>query len=145
VQVTGQPSQPTIRFLRDGRAMALVRRNAGDRNGVIGVAHPPYREWQRTTTGVRIAGPNFIELPDGTLIAGARSYGKTSADNRMLLSKMTATSLTPLVELPSNGSDCGYPGLVWHEGFLWVSYNSSHEGKTCVYLAKVRLPGVSAK
>jgi predicted amidohydrolase len=145
VQVTGQPSQPTIRFLRDGRAMALVRRNAGDRNGVIGVARAPYREWQWTTTGVRIAGPNFIELPDGTLIAGARSYGKTYADNRMLLSKMTATSFEPLLELPGNGSDCGYPGLVWHDGLLWVSYNSSHEGKTSVYLAKVRLPGVAAK
>ena len=28
---------------------------------------------------------------------------------------------------------------VWHEELLWVSYYSSHEGKTSVYLAKVRL------
>jgi len=28
-----------------------------------------------------------------------------------------------------------------HEGLLWVSYYSSHEGKTSIYLAKVRLPG----
>jgi hypothetical protein len=32
-----------------------------------------------------------------------------------------------------------------HGGLLWVSYDSSHEGKTCVYLAKVRLPGVTAE
>ena len=31
-------------------------------------------------------------------------------------------------------------GLVWHAGLLWVSYYSSHEGKTSIYLAKVRLP-----
>jgi hypothetical protein len=24
---------------------------------------------------------------------------------------------------------------------LWVSYYSSHEARTCIYLAKVRLPG----
>lgn len=145
LSVTGQPNQPTLRFLRDGRAMALVRRNTEDKGGVIGVASPPYREWQWAKTTMRIAGPNFIELPDGRLIAGARSFGKKYADNRMLLSTMTSTSLTPLLELPSNGSDVGYPGLVWHDGLLWVSYNSSHEGKTCVYLAKVRLPDVTAK
>lgn len=145
LSVTGQPNQPTLRFLRDGRAMALVRRNTEDKGGIIGVAPPPYRDWQWAKTSMRISGPNFIELPDGTLIAGTRSYGKKYTDNRMLLSTMTATSLTPLLELPSNGSDVGYPGLVWHDGLLWVSYNSSHEGKTCVYLAKVRLPGVTAK
>jgi hypothetical protein len=28
---------------------------------------------------------------------------------------------------------------VWHEGLLWTSYYSSHEGKSAIYLAKVRL------
>jgi hypothetical protein len=27
-----------------------------------------------------------------------------------------------------------------HDGLLWVSYYASHEGKTSIYLAKVRLP-----
>lgn len=63
-------------------------------------------------------------------------------DNRILLSTMTETNLTPLLELPSNGSDVGYPGFLWHDGLLWVSYNSSHEGRTSVYLAKIK---VSAK
>jgi hypothetical protein len=139
LSVTGQPNQATQRFLSDGRAMALVRRNTEDRGGIIGVASTPYREWQWSKTNMRIAGPNFIEIPGGALIAGARYFGKKQVDNRMLLSTMTATSLTPLLELPSNGSDCGYPGMLWHDGVLWVSYNSSHEGKTCVYLAKVRL------
>jgi hypothetical protein len=54
---------------------------------------------------------------------------------------MTATSLAPLLELPSAGSDCGYPGLLWHDGRLWVSYHSSHEAKANIYLAQVRLAG----
>jgi hypothetical protein len=32
--------------------------------------------------------------------------------------------------------------MVWHEGLLWLSYYSSHEEKTSIYLAKVALPGV---
>ena len=30
--------------------------------------------------------------------------------------------------------------MVWHQGLLWISYYSSHEGKSSIYLAKVRLP-----
>src|SRR5205085_7380324 len=45
----------------------------------------------------------------------------------------------PVLTLPSGG-DTSYAGLVWHEGLLWVSYYSSHEGKASIYLAKVRLP-----
>ena len=31
------------------------------------------------------------------------------------------------------------PGLVWHDNLLWMSYYSSHEGKTSIYLAKIKL------
>ncbi|MDG9678819.1 hypothetical protein [Micromonospora sp. DH14] len=48
--------------------------------------------------------------------------------------------LTELIALPSGG-DTSYPGLVWHDDLLWVSYYSSHEGRTCVYLAEVTLTG----
>ncbi|WP_253289741.1 hypothetical protein [Verrucosispora sioxanthis] len=40
--------------------------------------------------------------------------------------------------LPSGG-DSSYPGLVWHDDRLHVSYYSSHEGHSCVYLAEVDL------
>jgi len=44
----------------------------------------------------------------------------------------------PVLTLPSGG-DCSYPGLVWHENLLWMSYYSSHEGKTSIYLAKIEI------
>lgn len=142
LQVPGQPNETTLRFLKDGRAVALVRREAGDRKGAIGVAQAPYREWQWTLLSVPLGGPNFIELPDGSLIAGSRGFGQTPGPH-MVLSKMTPAGLEPLLELPSGG-DCSYPGLCWHDGHLYVSYYSSHEGKTSIYLAKVKLPGVKA-
>lgn len=142
LQVPGQPNETTLRFLKDGRAVALVRREAGDRKGAIGVAQAPYREWQWTLLPVPLGGPNFIELPDGSLIAGSRGFGQTPGPH-MVLSRMTPAGLEPLLELPSGG-DCSYPGLCWHDGHLYVSYYSSHEGKTSIYLAKVKLPGVQA-
>jgi len=137
MQVTGQPNETTLRFLKDGSAMALVRREGGDKKGMIGTAAAPYREWKWTPLATVVQGQNFIELPDGRLIAGSRGVGKTPGAH-MILSKMTATSLEPILELPS-GSDCSYPGLLWHEDHLWVSYYSSHEGKSSIYIAKVKL------
>jgi hypothetical protein len=53
-----------------------------------------------------------------------------------VLARMTRTSYEPVLTLPSGG-DCSYPGMVWHDDRLWISYYSSHEGKTSIYLAKV--------
>ena len=47
--------------------------------------------------------------------------------------------LTEFLPLPSGG-DTSYAGMVLHDGLLWVSYYASHEGKTSIYLAKVKLP-----
>jgi hypothetical protein len=143
MQVPGQPNETTLRFLKDGSAMALVRRDAADKRGYIGTAAAPYRDWKWTPLATVVQGQNFIELPDGSLVAGSRGLGKTPGAH-MILSKMTASTLEPVLELPSGG-DCSYPGMLWHEGHLWVSYYSSHEGKTGIYIAKVKLPWVTAK
>ncbi|GEP44550.1 sialidase family protein [Brevifollis gellanilyticus] len=138
MQVPGQPNETTMRFLKDGTALALVRREAADKLGYIGSATAPYREWKWTPLNTVVQGQNFIQLPDGSLVAGSRGRGATPGAH-MVLYKMTPTSLEPMLELPSGG-DCSYPGMVFHKGHLWVSYYSSHEGKSAIYMAKVRLP-----
>jgi hypothetical protein len=47
-------------------------------------------------------------------------------------------TMTKMIKLPSGG-DTSYPGLVWHKGMLYVSYYSSHEAKTGIYLAKLKI------
>ena len=44
----------------------------------------------------------------------------------------------PGLTLPSGG-DTSYAGMVWHESVLWVSYYASHEGKTAIYLARLKV------
>ena len=82
-----------------------------------------------------MGGPNFIRLPTGKLVAGSREYGEKPTT---VLANMTRRSYEPFLTLPSGG-DTSYPGLAFHEGLLWVTYYSSHEGKTSIYLAKIRL------
>ena len=136
LSVPGKPNEGTVRFLPNGRALALVRREGGDATGWIGTSAPPYSLWQWRSAGVRIGGPNFIITPDGAMWAACRQYDNDAPAT--VMAKMSRTTLRPFLTLPSGG-DCSYPGLVLYRGALWVSYYSSHEGKASIYLACVKL------
>ena len=136
LDVSGKPNEATLRFTHRGDAVALVRREAGDASAWIGTSRPPYENWRWHPAGRRAGGPNFLMLPDLRMIGGFRDYRDDGPVT--VLARMTSRSLRPVLTLPSGG-DCSYPGLVWHRGQLWVSYYSSHERKTSIYLAKVRL------
>ncbi len=131
-----RPNETTLRFLPDGTMMALVRREAGNQRGWIGVSRRPYTQWKWHETRHRLGGPNFIVLPDGSMWAAGRDYAGKATN---VLARLGPGMYEPVLTFPSGG-DCSYPGLVWHDGLLWVSYYSSHEGKTSIYLAKVKLP-----
>jgi hypothetical protein len=104
---------------------------------LFGIAKSPYTKWEWKDAGAKIGGPQMIRLSDGRLIAGVRLY---DGGARMSIVEINRESgqLAELLKLPSGG-DCSYPGLVFYRNELWVSYYSSHEGKTAIYLARVAL------
>ncbi len=136
LDVPGHPNESTVRFLPDETMVALVRREGGNTFGWIGHSRPPYTDWEWHETKHRLGGPNFLRLPDGSLWAAGRSY---PGGAKTVLARMTLDQYEPVLTFPSGG-DTSYPGLVWHDGMLWMSYYSSHEGKTSIYLAKIQLP-----
>ena len=77
-------------------------------------------------------------MRDGRVVAAVRLYD-TSVRTSLTWVDPESGRLSEFLKLPSGG-DTGYAGLTWHDGVLWVSYYSSHEGQTCVYLAQVRIP-----
>jgi hypothetical protein len=143
MDVKGRPNETTLRFKSNGDAIAMVRREADDRMGYIGYASPPYTKWTWQVCNHRFGGQNFIQLPNGIWIAATRDYTNikpgSSAGTRTILAELGADGkLAPLVTFPSDG-DTSYPGLVWHDGTLAVSYYSSHEGKSAIYFARVKV------
>ena len=133
----GRSSETAIRFDSEGNAYALNRRN--DSSALLGKSSGGLKSWQWYDLGVKFSGfggPNLIETPYGW-IGGGRMHDGGS--NMSLTSiDMENLGMRRILRLPSSG-DCSYPGFVWHDNLLYVSYYSSHQGKASVYLAKVKL------
>ena len=130
----GAAAESTLLFRKDDSCVCLLRHPSVAR---VGIAKPPYKDWTWKMSNQRIGGPNVIELPDGRLVAAGRVY-KPQQHMALLWLDAENGEMTKFLKLPSGG-DCSYPGLVLHDGLLWVSYYSSHEGKSNIYLAKVRI------
>jgi hypothetical protein len=137
LDVPGHPNETTLRFTPTGGMVALVRREGGSQKGWVGTSTAPYKEWTWKELPARVGGPNFLLAPDGPAVAAVRLYdGKVRT--AVCLLDPSGGKLDEALTLPSGG-DTSYAGLVWHDGLLWVSYYSSHEGKSAVYLARVRV------
>jgi len=138
----GRPTEATLRFAGNGACYALSRR---DRSGneptsaMFGVSRGDYKKWTWHDLGAEFnsfGGPNFIQLPFGQWIAAGRMH-QGGAHTALTLLDVEKRKMTKLLKLPSGG-DTSYPGLAWHDDLLNVSYYSSHEGKTSIYLARVK-------
>jgi len=130
--------EDTILFRKDQSALCLLRHETGDKMAQLGTALPPYTDWKWRDLNLRIGGPNMLQLPDGRILAATRLYAGGVRTSLSWLDPKNG-KLIEVLKLPSGG-DTSYAGLVLHEGLLWISYYSSHEGKTSIYLAKVRIP-----
>ena len=87
-----------------------------------------------------LGGPNFLITPQGRFLAAGRQglptpYGYVE---QVILLEIKPDAENFLLSFPSSG-DSGYPGMVLDQDRLWLSYYSSHEGSTAVYLAEVAL------
>lgn len=130
----GYPNESALLFLPDERAICLLRRDPDQ--ALLGVAKPPYFDWQWQPLNCRIGGPQCLQLPDGRILAAVRLYdGRVRTSLAWL--DIDAAHLTEILQLPSGG-DTSYAGMVWHQGRLAVSYYSSHQGKTAVYFSRPR-------
>lgn len=135
LEVDTLPNESSIRFDGDDNMLILMRREA-NANGMLGISSPPYREWKWINLGFRLGGPNFILIKNGRLCLGTRLY-KPGIIRTVIYITDRQGRIDKAVELPSGG-DTSYPGmLIWRKK-LWISYYSSHEGKTSIYLAKIR-------
>jgi len=137
LDVPGKPNESTVEMLKKNKNRILVRREAApDNNGYLGYSQKDYTKWKWDDLGIRLGGPDIITLPNGKTIIGSRSF-RDNKPHTALFGLDKNGKAVELLELPS-GNDTSYPGLIVNNDELWVSYYSGHEGKTSIYLAKVK-------
>lgn len=142
LEVPGSPNEGTIRFLSDNKPLILLRRDGeGHDSAFIGTAPKPEGPWSWSDSGIHIGGPNFIEIPEKGLWAAGRLVRRGEGEffENVALFQMDEKRVSSVHILPSGGEDTSYPGLVWHDEHLWMSYYSSHEGSTAIYFAKLKI------
>jgi hypothetical protein len=142
----GRGTEAALAFAPDGMAFCLLR--DGRTRGMIGVGSPPdYQQWQwkdasldwrgdgqlRPANDVwkgSVGGPKLIRLEDGRLLGVGR------IDGRVTLFQVDPEKavFTKFVQLDGTS----YPGLVEHEGLLWVTYGVSNASG--IFLAKLPVP-----
>ncbi len=126
----------------DAQDKATVLLRCDPDNAFVGTAAPPYTEWTWKQTNARVGGPALMQTESGRLLGGGRLYDGKVRTGLFWVDPEKAT-IGECLTLPSAG-DTSYPGLVFHDGVLYVSYYSSHETKTSIYLARCQLPSAQA-
>ena len=132
-------NETSLVFAPDGTCLCLLRRDSHTRTAQLGTARSPYTTWTWQDLGVQIGGPKMVLLPDGRLLATVRLHDRRVRTGLCSVDRDRGR-LQEILTLPSGG-DTSYAGMVLHGGLLWISYYSSHEGKTSIYLARVKLGG----
>ncbi|XPV69855.1 MAG: hypothetical protein ACNI25_04600 [Halarcobacter sp.] len=131
-------NESSLVFLENGDAYTLLRRDKASCTAMLGFSKPPYTTWEWSDLKVRIGGPKMITIPnEKCFLAGVRLNDKRLRTSLCWIDP-EMSKITEVLTLPSGG-DTSYTGLVYREGFLWVSYYSSHEGKTAIYFAKIKI------
>lgn len=137
VSVTGQDALALCRRNRILASTAVGSSAPTRSTALLGTSVPPFAKWKWMDTGVHIGGPALIRLPNSRVIAAGRKLVPQPHTSLWDIDVNSGT-LTELITLPS-ANDTGYPGLVYHGSQLWVSYYSSHEGRSIIYLARISL------
>ncbi len=130
-------TEATLQFDAKGRMYCIHRRDAGTRTALLGTSEPPYTQWTWRDTGFHFGGPTLLNVKGQWWAAGRWMVG--GARTALARVDFEKGTIEPVLYFPSGG-DNSYPALVVDGDDVWMSYYSSHEKKTAIYLAKIAFP-----
>lgn len=134
----GSGASSALLFLRDGAALAVIGNGDPKSPSLLGQSRPPYRAWNWTRLAPGLAVYALLEMEDGRILA-AGSVGPPDAGISLCWLDAAGAGWKEFLRIPAKGFS-GSAGFTLHEGLLWISYPSSHEGRSMIYLAQIQLP-----
>lgn len=132
INLQRNPSEGSIAKLNSNHYLAVVRT---DGVAYLGIYDVNEGKWRWKDCDEMIACPKVINYKNKVYVVGRSYIGglKTSVYKFNKRNK----ELRCLVRL-SGGKDCSYPGLVYHDGKLYVSYYKGDGSSSDIYLATIK-------
>lgn len=132
-------SETTIHFGSDGTAFAFLRQKYGSPQAQILTAKSPYTDWNNIPTDVRhFSGHSIHTIGGNTYFLTRDRGGEKGNEMGLVIYTFADGKLTPYCRLPAGG-DCSYAEVVRDGDDLLVTYYSTHEKETNIYIAVVPL------
>ena len=134
--IAGRKTESVIGSYENGLLLSVVRVNGS--NTLIGVCNENGEDYEWHDSGVQLESPVMVKIGGRYIVAG-----RYVTDNKRTTSlfELNAKSykLEHILDLPSSG-DCGYPGISFYKGKLFISYyNRNEKGYADIHLAVVKL------
>lgn len=132
IHLDGNPSEASVGKLDKNHLLAVVRR---DSLAALGIYNLTEKQWQWKDCEEIIACPKILKVRRDILVVG-RSY-KFGLQTTLYKYKKSKYSLDPLVRIPG-GKDCSYPGFVYKNRYLFISYHKGNARTSDIYLSKIK-------
>lgn len=130
IELKESPSEASVvKF--GNKIVTVVRRNT---NVLIGVYDK--NKWEWFDSGQKVASPKLIKI-NGKLYVVGRHYGEKKR-TALFRIDMKRHVLKFVLGIPCK-TDCGYPGVVYKDKLLYISYYSGDGKKSNIYMAKIKL------
>ena len=131
-------SETTIHFVSADKLAGFLRQKYGSPQSSILWSSAPFTEWQeQPTPHLHFSGHAACTF-EGIHYFLSRTFELGRKNPGIMIYTFADGELTPYCALPAGG-DCAYPAAVQVGDEMLVSYYSSHEGSTNIYLARVPL------
>jgi len=138
----GSESESTLFFGPGDHATVFLRQKRGSPQAQIFEANPPYTDWNSRPANVSHFAGHSIHAFQGVTYFFTRTMDEKSRQAGLMIYIYADGKMEPYCRLPAGG-DCAYAEAVEVGDNMLVSYYSSHEGATNVYVAEVPLKGLS--
>lgn len=132
IYLDGNPTEASVAKLDKNHLLAIVRR---DSLAALGIYNLTDKQWQWKDCDEKIACPKIIKVKRNLLVVG-RSYKYGSQTSLYRFSKYKQ-ELVPIVRI-SGDKDCSYPGIVYKNRELYISWHKGDANSSNIYLTSLR-------
>lgn len=131
-------SETTLHFGPGDHLTAFLRQKYGNPPAQVLESDPPYAEWKSRPPNINHFSGHSIHVFRGVTYFFSRTIDPQTRQSGQMIYIYADGKFEPYCRLPAGG-DCAYAEAVEVGDDMLVSYYSSHEGATNIYVAEVPL------